>query len=64
MAQKRFCLSSGILCLLIAIGHLFCLIFGWEAMIAGAVVPILASWIALVIAGYLGFEGLKLSRKT
>ncbi len=64
MSQRVFCLTGGVVFLLIAIGHLLRLIFGWKAVIAGGAVPMWATWVALVIAGYLAYEGLMLSRKT
>lgn len=64
MSQKAFSLTTGVVFLLIAVGHLLRLIFGWEAVIAGGGVPMWASWIAFVVAGYLAYEGLRLSRKT
>jgi len=39
------------------------IVLDWEAVIAGWVVPRWVSWVALVIAGYLGYEGLRLSKR-
>ena len=39
------------------------LLRGWQATIAGAVVPIWISWIGLAIAAYLAYQGFRLARK-
>ena len=62
MNQRSFCLVSGIIFLIIAFLHLLRIVLSWEAVIAGWIVPLWVSWLALIIAGYLGYEGLKLSR--
>ena len=62
MNQRSFSLVAGIIFVLIAILHLLRIIFGWEAVIAGWAVPHWVSWVAVVIAGYLGYEGLRLSK--
>jgi hypothetical protein len=63
MNQRSFFLVSGIIFLIIAFLHLLRIVLGWEAVIAGWIVPRWVSWLALIIAGYLGYEGLKLSRR-
>ena len=63
MNQKTYMLIAGILFSLIAVGHLLRIAFGWSAVLDQRIVPMWPSWLALVIAGLLGFEGLRLSRK-
>jgi hypothetical protein len=49
--------------LLIALGHVLRLAFGWKATIAGQSIPTWVSWIAFVIAAYLASEGFRQARK-
>jgi hypothetical protein len=48
--------------LVIAILHLLRIIFGWSPVVEGWAVPMWLSWVALVVAGWLGYEGLRLVR--
>lgn len=52
--------------LVIAILHLIRAVKGWEAVIAGASIPIWFSWVAVALAGYLSIRGfqLRLRRRT
>lgn len=59
MNQKTFSLVAGIIFLLIAILHLARSIWGWEAVIAAWQVPMWASWAAVVVAGFLAYQGLR-----
>jgi uncharacterized membrane protein len=63
MNQRSFSLVAGIIFTLIAILHLLRIIYSWEAVIAGWAVPQWVSWVALVISGYLGYEGLRLGTR-
>lgn len=63
MNQKIFSLVAGSIFLLVALVHVLRLAFGWTAVIAGWAVPMWVSWIALLIAGFLGFEGVRNSRR-
>ena len=64
MKQKTFSLAAGAIFGLIALLHLLRLLFGWEAIIDGWPVPRWISWMALVIAGYFAFAGMRLGRKS
>lgn len=64
MSRKLFCTIGGILFLLIALGHLLRIIFGWAANVAGLTVPMWASWVAFIVTGFLAFAGLRASRST
>jgi len=61
MSHKSFCLVAGIIFMIIALLHLLRVIYDWGAVIGGWPVPKWISWLALVIVGYLGYEGLRLS---
>jgi hypothetical protein len=63
MSQKAYFKSAGLIFLLIAVLHLLRLVFGWEAVFEGWNVPQWLSAAALVVAGYLAYEGLRLSRR-
>ena len=64
MKPKTYASTAGIIFSVIALLHLARLVFGWEAVIGGWFVPAWVSVAALLIAGYLGYKGLKLSRRT
>jgi hypothetical protein len=64
MNQKTFSLVVGLIFLLIAVIHILRLVFKWEAVLNGWVVPMWVSALALLITAYLAFEGLKLSRRS
>ena len=64
MSQKSFSLTAGVIFSLIALLHVLRLVFGWEAIIGGWAVPTWLSWVAMLIAGYLSYQGFRLSRKS
>ena len=63
MSQKTFSLVAGLIFFVVAVLHILRLVIGWHAVLAGWTIPMWVSWIALPIAGFLAFEGLRLSRK-
>lgn len=62
MSQKTFSRVSGTIFALIALLHLLRIVYAWEAVIGGWMVPMWLSWVALVIAGYLGYSAFRLAR--
>ncbi len=62
MSQKTFSLVAGLIFLLIAVMHGLRLAVKWEVVLNGWSIPMWASAVAIVMAAYLAFEGLKLSR--
>src|SRR6266566_7521144 len=64
MSQKTFSVVAGLIFLLIAIMHGLRLAFRWEVVLNGWSVPMWVSVVAIVIAAYLAFEGLKLGRRS
>ncbi|MBI2100003.1 MAG: hypothetical protein HYT48_01535 [Candidatus Vogelbacteria bacterium] len=62
MNHKTYFKTAGIIFLAIALMHLLRLVYGWEAVIGGTIVPVWASWVALIIGAYLGFKGLKFGK--
>jgi hypothetical protein len=63
MNQHAFELTAAAVFLLIAIGHVLRVIFGVSFVVYDIPVPMWASGIAVVIMGYLAFEGFRLARK-
>ncbi|MBI2475644.1 MAG: hypothetical protein HYV67_00150 [Candidatus Taylorbacteria bacterium] len=63
MTHKNFSLVSGAIFLLIAILHALRIYNGWPAQIGAVEIPVSLSWVALVIAGYLAYQGLSLGKK-
>ena len=63
MTQRTFFLTAAAVFSLIALLHAVRLLQGWQVTIGGAVVPVWISWIGLAIAGYLAYQGFRLSRR-
>ena len=62
MSLKTFLLLASIIFAIVALAHLLRVFMGWPIIIDNWTVPMWLSWIALVIAGGLGFFGLRLAR--
>lgn len=62
MLLKIYLKTAGTIFLIIALLHLLRLIFGWSAVMEGWSVPLWLSGVALVVAGYLAYEGFRLSK--
>jgi hypothetical protein len=63
MNQKAFLLTAGAFFALFALVHLLRILFGVAVVVHDMPVPLWASGIAVVIAGYLGYQGIRLARK-
>ena len=63
MSRKAYFAVTGIFFLVIAILHLFRIILGWSPVVEGWPVPMWLSWVALVVAGWLAYEGLRFAGK-
>lgn len=63
MTPKTFSLTTGVIFSLIASAHVLRLIFRWNVTVDGGTIPTWVSWLALLIAAYLAFEGFRLSKK-
>jgi len=59
MNQKTFSLLAGLIFLIIAVLHVARSVWGWDAVIGGWQVPMWVSWVAIVGAGFLAYQGLK-----
>lgn len=62
MTQKQFNLVAGTIFAVIAVLHLLRLIYHWNALIANRPVPLGASVVAFVVAGYLAWQGFRLRK--
>jgi hypothetical protein len=62
MTPRIFSLIAPAVFLLIALGHAIRVLFGWHVTVESVVVPVWISWIGLVIAGYLAYQGFRLAR--
>lgn len=59
MNQKTFSLVAGTIFLVIGLLHIARVIFAWEAAIGGWQVPMWLSWVAALVALYLGYQGVR-----
>jgi hypothetical protein len=59
MSQKTFSLVAGLIFLLVAIAHACRFLLKWSVVLNGWTAPMWISGVALVVAGYLAFEGLR-----
>ena len=62
MKAQTYYKTVGIIFLVIGLLHLLRAINGWEAVMGGYVIPVWFSWVAVLIAGYLGIRGLQLAK--
>ena len=62
MTPRIFSVITATLFSLIAFLHVLRLLRGWQVTIGDVPVPLWVSWIGLAIAGYLAYQGFKLSR--
>ena len=64
MSQKTFSLVAGAFFLLVALAHVLRIALSASVVIQNTSIPMWASWIALVVTGYLAYEGFRLSRRS
>jgi hypothetical protein len=63
MSQKAFLGVSGTIFGIITILHLARVMYGWPAQIGSVHVPTWASWLSLLVAGYLAITAFILLKK-
>ena len=63
MNQTNFSLTAGVVFGLIALCHVLRVVFGWSLTVQDFSVPMWPSWIAVIVMGYLAYEGIRLARK-
>ena len=59
MSQKSYYAVTGTIFLIIAVLHFFRVLNSWSAEIGTVTIPMWASWVAVLLAGYLAYHGLK-----
>lgn len=59
MKPETYWKVTGIIFLVIAVLHGLRVLLGWQAVIGGWLVPMWPSAIAVVVAGYLAYQGLR-----
>jgi hypothetical protein len=64
MNERSYIVIAGVVFLLIALGHLLRLVFGVSFVVFDTPVPMWASLIAVIILGFLSYEGFHLARKS
>jgi hypothetical protein len=64
MAYRSYCLLSGTLFGLVALGHLLRILFGLSVDVGGVSVPMLASWFGAIVPGALSIWALRIVRGT
>ena len=62
MTPRIFSLVAGIIFSLVTLLHTLRLLRGWHVVIGDLSVPVWVSWLGLVIAGYLAYQGFRSSR--
>ena len=62
MTQSTFNVVAGVIFTLVAVLHALRLLLGWDAVIGGWEVPHWVSWIALALAGYLGYTAFAMKK--
>jgi len=63
MSRKSYMITTAIFFLIVAFLHLLRLIIGWEITMEGWPIPRWLNFIALLVTGYLAYEGFRLSRR-
>ncbi len=64
MSEKAFSLAAAIVFLLIAAGHLLRILFRVPFAVFDVPVPIWPSLVAVIVAGFLSYEGFHFARRS
>ncbi len=64
MSQKTFSLTAAVVFLLITLGHLLRIVLGATFVVEGVSVPMWASVLAVIMMGYLAFEGFRIWKRS
>lgn len=64
MNPRNYACVSGIVFVLIAILQFLRFILGWQVMAEGHVIPLWPSAVAALVAGFLAYWGLSVSKKS
>ena len=64
MSQHAFSLAAAIIFALVSLAHFVRMAFGASFVVYDLSIPMWASGIAVVVAGYLAYEGFRLAQKS
>lgn len=59
MSQKTFYSTAGTIFLVVAVVHFLRILNDWEVNIDTFSIPVWGSWLAVFLAGWLAYQGLK-----
>ncbi|OGI95744.1 hypothetical protein A2917_00280 [Candidatus Nomurabacteria bacterium RIFCSPLOWO2_01_FULL_42_17] len=62
MTKNKFVYVVSVIFLIIGILHILRLLNGWEAQIGSFVIPMWISFVAVVVAFYLSFQGFRMAK--
>ena len=62
MGHQKYCAISGVLFALVAIAHLLRILYGLPIQVDDYAVPMLVSWVGLVVPAGLAFWAFRISR--
>jgi hypothetical protein len=62
MGHREYCVVSGVLFALVAVAHLLRIVYGFSIQIGDYAVPMLVSWIALVVPAALAIWAFRVAR--
>lgn len=62
MDYKKYCVVSGVLFTLVALAHLLRIVYDMSIQVDEVMVPMLFSWIGLVVPAALAFWAFRISR--
>jgi len=63
MGNRPYTMIAGIILLVVAAAHLLRIVDGWRVTIADSIIPMSVSYVAVVIAGFIGAMLLREARR-
>ena len=63
MSRKLYLRIAGTIFGAVAVLHVLRLLLGWQVVIGGSTFPVWPSWIGPFVAGFLAYEGFRLSNQ-
>jgi hypothetical protein len=64
MRHKEYCIVSGVLFTLVALAHLLRIVYGMSITVDDFAVPMLVSWVGLIVPAALATWAFRISRST
>lgn len=62
MGHRGYCVASGLLFALVALAHLLRIVYGLSIQIEDVAIPMLASWLGLIVPAALSMWALRIIR--